>query len=259
MSLLSPRSCARLSSGTGKWQQGKWLSWVSPPQTRRLLCLTENRKSCSEEEVWQQDMWTVLSSLCRGWRRNRPAAYTLPMVPLMLGVSRQSEAQLLLLILLWKEWLIKSVNTVVFFFFSFMPNINTSGEKCSCKTSSERNGKQAKFRFCLQDNWQPKKLSWLQNNCSDHRWLYPERVKSKAASLQHPSQASCSVAATGLLWVPRQKRLDPVATLCWTINQWYLLYLCTIFRGTQQHLHLGSICLKLKCSCYISSASKVWC
>lgn len=43
------------------------------------------------------------------------------------GISRQSEAQLLLLFLLWKEWLTESVNIRVF--FSFMPNINTVGEK----------------------------------------------------------------------------------------------------------------------------------
>lgn len=47
---------------------GKWLLWVSPPWTCRLLCFTKNKKSCcSKEEMWQQDIWTLPSSICRGW------------------------------------------------------------------------------------------------------------------------------------------------------------------------------------------------
>lgn len=161
------------------------------------------------------------------------------------GICRQSEAQLPLLFFLWKEWFPESVNPGVFLILSCQTQ--TRREKT---TSTKRAVKEVENKpnldFCLQDNWQTTTLPWLQNSSLDHRWLDFTGEEAKLSPLQ-PPHLMCAWAG------------DPGATLCWTINQWYLLYLCTIFHATKQHLHLGSICLKLKCSCYISSASKVWC
>ena len=141
-----------------------------------------------------------------------------------------------------------------------MPNINTVGEKMLLQNVKRKKWKTSQIQILPAGQ-----LTNQEAFLASKQLLRSQVVaflKGKKQSylfLRYPFQVSYSVAATRLLCVPRQKRLDPVATLCWTINQWYLLYLCTIFHGTKQHLHLGSICLKLKCSCYISSASKVQC